>query len=231
MQFDTALRITEMLLGFAFVLQSLEHFRSTPDLRIAFALRALCSVFLLFGVFAPFALLALCALGLHALHRFQGPYNGGADRMGLLILVCLTLATWLPMAQLKETFFAYLGLQLVLSYFISGRVKLMNSDWRSGQALSDVFAFSAYPVAENLRLLSERRTLMWVMSWAVIGFEVLFPLSLISQFTLICALCLTACFHLANAVLFGLNRFFWIWLAAYPALIWLQDRVIADRFF
>jgi len=231
MPFDTALRITEMLLGFAFLLQSLEHLRSTPDLKMVFAVRALSSALLLFGVFAPFALLALSGLGLHALHRFQGPYNGGADRMGFLILICLTLATWLPMAQFRETFFAYLGLQLVLSYFISGRVKLMNSDWRSGQALSDVFAFSAYPVTENLRSLGERPTVMWVMSWAVIGFEVLFPLSLISQFTLICALCLTACFHLANAILFGLNRFFWVWLAAYPALIWLQDRVIADRFF
>jgi hypothetical protein len=39
------------------------------------------------------------------------------------------------------------------------------------------------------------------------------------------ALALTAAFHLANACLFGLNRFLWVWLAAYPSLIWLQARV------
>jgi hypothetical protein len=35
-----------------------------------------------------------------------------------------------------------------------------------------------------------------------------------------------AAFHLANACLFGLNRFLWIWLAAYPPLLWFQERVI-----
>ena len=36
---------------------------------------------------------------------------------------------------------------------------------------------------------------------------------------------LATLFHLGNALLFGLNRFFWIWLAAYPALLWFQQRV------
>jgi hypothetical protein len=38
-------------------------------------------------------------------------------------------------------------------------------------------------------------------------------------------LTLAALFHFVNACLFGLNRFFWIWLAAYPSLLWLQQRV------
>jgi hypothetical protein len=25
--------------------------------------------------------------------------------------------------------------------------------------------------------------------------------------------------------LFGLNRFVWVWIAAYPSLFWLQDRL------
>ena len=39
-------------------------------------------------------------------------------------------------------------------------------------------------------------------------------------------LALAGLFHLANACLFGLNRFFWTWLAVYPAIVWLQDRVV-----
>ena len=38
-------------------------------------------------------------------------------------------------------------------------------------------------------------------------------------------LAVAATFHLANACLFGLNRFFWTWLAVYPAILWLQDRL------
>ena len=42
----------------------------------------------------------------------------------------------------------------------------------------------------------------------------------------ILALGLAAAFHVANALLFGLNRFVWFWLSAYPSIIWLQNRLI-----
>lgn len=63
------------------------------------------------------------------------------------------------------------------------------------------------------------------MSWAVMLFELVFPLALVSQPTLIAALTIAALFHLANACLFGLNRFFWTWIAVYPILFWLQARL------
>ena len=67
---------------------------------------------------------------------------------------------------------------------------------------------------------------MRTASWAVIGFEVLFPLALLNQTLLIAALTCAAAFHIANACLFGLNRFVWFWLAAYPSILWLQSRLI-----
>ena len=108
----------------------------------------------------------------------------------------------------------------------SHQVKLLNPDWRSGAALRDVFAYSAYPVAEGMRGLAAQPRLLIVASWAVISLELAFPLALISQPTLIAALVLCFAFHLANAVFFGLNRFVWAWVATYPSLIWLQDRVV-----
>ena len=120
-------------------------------------------------------------------------------------------------------------MQLTLSYFISGWVKLLNPDWRSGRALQDVFAFSAYPVSEGLRSLSHRPLWCWVMSWSVILFELLLPLSLIHQDLLIIALILAAGFHLSNVLFFGLNRFFWIWLAAYPSLLWFQQFIFQPQ--
>jgi hypothetical protein len=133
----------------------------------------------------------------------------------------------MPRPALQEIFFGYLGLQLILSYFISGRVKIINPEWRNGIALRKVFQFSAYPVSESLRDWANWPKLLLLMSWLVIGFELLFPLSLLSPTLLFIGLGIAATFHLANACIFGLNRFFWIWIAAYPSIIWLQTRIIA----
>ena len=99
-------------------------------------------------------LAALLLLSLLILQRFQGPYNGGSDRMGLLMLCCLYMTHWLGSERWREIAFGYLALQVMLSYFIAGWVKAVNPEWRSGRALRDVFEFSAYPVSESLRLLA-----------------------------------------------------------------------------
>ncbi len=225
MSLDLALRLLEVGVGFALVLRAAEHLRREP---VLFGLQALAAAFLLFGECRALATISLWALSLWQLHRYHGPYNGGADKMALLILTCLVAAHLAPTEYWQELALAYLALQVVLSYVISGWVKLRNPDWRSGRALADVFAFSAYPVAENLRALSDQRRLLRSASWAVILLEVAFPLTLLHPVALIPALLATALFHLANACLFGLNRFFWIWIAAYPALIWFQGRMGLD---
>jgi len=94
----------------------------------------------------------------------------------------------------------------------------------------DVFRFSAYPVSEALRKWTNYPRLLHAMSWAVILFELIFPFSLITQTTLIIGLIVAITFHFANACLFGLNRFFWIWLAAYPSILWLQERLFSGGY-
>ena len=227
MTFEAAIRATEVLIALAFVQQSLEHLKSAPDQRWLFLLRILACLLLLTGMASAPALVALALISLFMLHRFQGPYNGGSDRMSILILWCLLFAHIAPTPFWQTAALGYLAAQLTLSYFVSGWVKLLNPEWRKGLALRDVFQFSAYPVSENLRGFSNRPALCWTMSWAVILFELLLPISLLDQRLLIGALIVAAIFHLANACLFGLNRFFWIWLAAYPSLLWFQQLVFA----
>lgn len=226
MGFDEAVRFTEILLALALFQQSVEHMCSSKDERYLFIPRIFLSALLMFGFWTQWVCLALVVLSLFILKRFQGPYNGGSDRMSLLVLCCLTLVYFMPSVQLREYAFGYLALQLVLSYFISGWVKIVNPAWRNGRALGDVFCFSAYPAGENLRALADWPRLLFVMSWAVMVFELLFPLALLTQATLIAGLVIAAVFHFANACLFGLNRFFWIWLAAYPSILWLQERLL-----
>ena len=225
MSLETATRLTEVLLALALIQQGLEHLRGDRREQLLFGARTALCLLLIAGIAPPWPLVGLAGLSLMILWRFQGPYNGGSDRMGLLALWCLTLSHLMPTLQWRELIFGYLGAQLVLSYLISGWVKVANPDWRSGQALSDVFRFSAYPVSEDLRRWADRPRVLLAMSWAVIAFELAFPLTLLSRETLIVGLAVAATFHLANAALFGLNRFFWTWLAVYPAILWLQDRL------
>ncbi len=227
MSLDDAIRLTEILMGFAFVLQSIEHLPSPANERYLFIVRLLVSLLLIIGFHTNWMVILLLLLGLASLHRFQGPYNGGADRMSLLILCCLGLVYFLPDQRWQEIAFGYLAVQLVLSYFISGWVKIVNKDWRNGIALNDVFLFSAYPVSESLRQWSKSPRLLFAMSWSVMLFELLFPAALFSSASLIFVLTIAATFHFANACLFGLNRFFWIWLAAYPSILWFQQRFFA----
>lgn len=226
MTLPDAVRLTQALLALALIQQSLEHLVRFRNERLLFGGRIILCALVVAGVAAPWSLVGLAALSLLILHRFQGPYNGGSDRMGLLALWCLTLAQLAPSGPLQELAFGYLGAQLTLSYFISGGVKIVNPDWRSGRALADVFQFSAYPVAERLRLWADRPRVLLAMSWAVMLFELVFPLTLLWRPALIAGLVVAGTFHLANACLFGLNRFFWTWLAVYPAILWLQGRLI-----
>lgn len=218
MSFELALRLIEVGLSLALLQRAAEHV-GLGEWRL-FGPQALLAGGLALGVAPLFATVGLWALGLVQLHRFQGPFNGGADKMAFLILTCLAVARVWP--DWADVAVGYLAVQLVLSYVVSGWVKLRSSEWRSGRALAEVFAVSAYPVAEDLRALSQRTNVMRAGSWAVIGFEVAFPLALLHPTALGVALGLAALFHLANACLFGLNRFLWIWLAAYPSVIWFQ---------
>ncbi len=226
MTLDFAIRLTQTGLGLAYIQRSLEHLHARAGEKILFIPRLAFCALLVMNV-APGAMVGALLLNeILLLRRFQGPYNGGADRMGLLILIALALAHLAPDEKMRAVAFGYLGAQVVLSYFVSGFVKIVNPDWRSGRALRDVFLFSAYPAGENLRGWADRPALLKAASWAVMSFELLFPLSLASASALAAALALGALFHLANAGLFGLNRFFWIWLCAYPSLLWLQTRIV-----
>ncbi len=222
MTLDIALQFTSILLGFAFVVQSAEHFKTEFWLYMP---RIVLSVLLMLGLHTEIACVGLVISSILLLHRYNGPYNGGADRMGLLVLVCLTLAYLLPAAY-AEIAFGYLALQLILSYFISGYVKIVNPEWRSCRALRDVFLYSGYPQSEQFRALEGKRELIFIASWAVILFELAFPFLLLGYGFLIAALVIAALFHLSNAIFFGLNRFFWVWISAYPSIIWFYGRVI-----
>ena len=225
MNFETAVRYSEMMMAFAYFQQSLEFMHGLQPEKMLGFIRAILSVTLLLGFQPMLTEASLLVIAILLLHRFQGPYNGGSDCMSMLVLLCLFLSHAAPNRLLQELAISYLVFQLTYSYFQSGYTKLINPDWRSGEALRDVFAITAYPVSEQTREWAESRGLMWAMACSVIGFELIFPLALFNHTTLILALIMATFFHLSNAIFLGLNRFFWIWPSAYPLIFWFQDRI------
>ncbi len=238
MTLDFAVNLTSGMMALAFIQQSLEHLRPAVrrQERLLFVPRLILSLLLLAaslgkqlpGMDPALLTLALVVNHLFILPFFNGPYNGGADRMSLLVLICLTCTLNVSDPVWKEIAFGYLGMQLLLSYLMAGWVKVRNPDWRSGRALKDVFLFSAYPAGENIRKWADQPRVLFGAGWAVMLFELAFPLAFLSGPTLMAGLAIAALFHGANACLFGLNRFFWIWICAYPSILWLQERVLAS---
>ena len=227
MTIDLAVRLSEILMALAWLAHSAEHLTAPWAERRLFIARMPLAALLLFAVRPAITEAALLLVNLAILRRFQGPYNGGSGRMGLLLLMCLLAFHVAGQALWREGAIGYLAGQVVLSYAVSGWAKLANPEWRNGRALRDVFEFSAYPVSESLRAWSAAPRPLLVLSWMTVGFEAAFPLSLLSSTALEAGLIVAALLHVANAFVFGLNRFLWMWLASYPCLMWFQQRVVS----
>lgn len=225
MSLEVAVRWSEALLGLALIQQSLEHYSALGTERWLFVARFVLALALLLGFQPALVEGCLLLLSIALLYHFEGPYNGGSDRMSLMLLVCLFLSHLAPTPYWQEIALGYLAVQLLLSYAVAGWVKLVQPDWRNGQALRDVFQFSVYPVSESIRSWADSSRLLFVLSWTMLLFETLFPLAMTDARLLQVALVVAALFHLVNGCIFGLNRFFWTWIAAYPCLVWFQQRV------
>jgi hypothetical protein len=61
--------------------------------------------------------------------------------------------------------------------------------------------------------------LILVLSWLVIVWECALPVVWVKPTWAPVYLLIGAFFHLGNFLIFGLNRFFFAWIAAYPALL------------
>lgn len=156
--------------------------------------------------------------------RFRGTFNGGSDYMTVLALLALTLARLFRSYPVAATAtYLYVAVQLVFSYFIAGLVKWREPAWRSGTALSTFVNDARFASPRWARALFGGTRLGPLACWAVLAFECTFPLALLEPRATIPYVVLGGAFHLFNAAVFGLNRFFFAWSAAYPALVFASQ--------
>jgi hypothetical protein len=142
--------------------------------------------------------------------RWRGTFNGGSDIMTFHILAAWLVSTLFPeIPAVQKICMLYIAVQVVLSYFVAGTAKLVQREWRSGTALQTFLRQYGVPLGGPIS---------FALAWAVMTFEVLAPLALFSPMATLVLIGGGLVFHLACFRVFSLNRFFFVWLAAYPAL-------------
>jgi hypothetical protein len=187
------------------------------------------------------ALISLACQGSHLLNigflfvsnvailiRWRGAFNGGSDFMTLAVLTGLLISqVTQPFAGLEMAWracFWYITLQSITSYFMSGAVKLRRREWRNGSAMT-IFLNAAIhgPLSPSHGL--RKPWLAALGSWAFIVWECLAPLALLDARLAVVFCTIAALFHFLVFWFFGLNRFFWAWLATFPAIIWCAGQI------
>lgn len=119
----------------------------------------------------------------------------------------------------------FIALHTCLAYCASGIFKVRERCWRSGEAIRKLVNTRDYGRPEVAALLHRRPGLAMGLSWCVMVAQILFPSALLlGQFGLI-FLVWGLLFHAVNVYIMGLYRFFWAFLATYPAVWYCIRRV------
>lgn len=151
----------------------------------------------------------------------------GAFQLTLVIYAALFIASIFPNDSVIAVVCVwFIGLQAILSYFVSGVSKLVSPTWRNGDALPGIFGTDIYGHQTVFRLIRDRPRVSQFLCWSVIVVECLFPLVLFADLPLaIFLLGWGFLFHLSTAVFMGLNVFFVTFLSTYPAILYVNGTV------
>lgn len=175
---------------------------------------------------SPLLILSLSLSALLINVRFRGVFNGGSDYMTMVTLLGLLASSIILENDLPSRWgLYYIGIQCILSYFIAGVVKIKNSTWRNGQALKIFISSTNYAVPAKIKQIAHSNILLIAASWFVMMWECLFPLCWLWPKTTPFFLGIAFVFHIGNFICFGINRFVFAWLAAYPAVLYCTNSI------
>jgi hypothetical protein len=195
-----------------------------PSVLGLFVFRVVCAAAVLFTLGHPRTLAIVCGLiSLTAiLLSVRGPDGeNGADEMMLITFVALTIVLVSPHPWVWRCGLLFLAGQLLLAYCTSGYIRIREKTWRDGSALLVVLRQHTYGNRWCWSVARRYPIVARVASMSVLIFECSTPLALLLPMKLLLVfLAFGVAFHLLNAIIIGLNTFFWAFLAAYPAFIW-----------
>lgn len=147
------------------------------------------------------------------------------NRFSLVIIGTLLLRSLVPTDVVTLASLWFVALQVCIAYLTAGIAKLMNADWRKGNGFKYMATSSELVAAPKINIyFEEHKTLARTINWLIIVFECTFSVGLFVPVTF--WFFLAGGIVLQIAIAFGLRmgKFFWIWIAAYPALIFIAQQ-------
>ncbi len=165
-------------------------------------------------------------------NRFGGSFNGASDSMIVLILISILFFESDEVANLfdvtiksnlnQKLSFIYLTFNVCNSYFSAGLVKVKEKNWLKGLALRIFLKESIIESKLKNKILDllkidiiSKCACIFIILWEIsIIFVIFMPNYLIIYLTF------GLIFHFSNYLLFGLNRFFLLWIITYPILLY-----------
>ena len=133
------------------------------------------------------------------------------------ILIAQVMALWADKGLGWAVGLSYIAIHTLSSYFVSGWIKLLQPEWRSGRALTVFLNGGIYGPLPPDSVFRRPRVAMFC-SWAFILWEAVFPLGLFNQNGALLFMVIAVVFHFLVFWFFGLNRFFWAWLTNLTAV-------------
>jgi hypothetical protein len=179
---------------------------------------AICGFFVSY----PLVFAGLFATHLLICIRFRGLFNGGSDMMTSVLLTGVLISISSSQGHIQKLGLIYICLHSAFSYFKAGLVKVIQKDWRRGLAIPGFLQRSIYPDMKSLSAgLYARPRLSFLLSWGTLLFELAVPAIFMNVHWAMAYFGFVVAFHYINYLTFGLNRFFWVWLAAWPSILFV----------
>jgi hypothetical protein len=161
------------------------------------------------------------------LHLRTFPSATAADQLNTILLFCLLLCSWFPSEHLIALSLCAIAVQVLFCYASNGLIKAMERRWWDGSALRTILCLEPY---------SRKKIMLVAKSGGLQPFRLLSVGVIVWELSAVCVPFLPASglwifltagvlFHLTLALLMGLNLFFWTFLSAYPAILFLNHIV------
>lgn len=185
------------------------------------AFQFFCGLSLFMGILPVYNMLFLYGiLFVHLLTMLQQHGTDGADQMMTIVLVSLILFYCTPDPLVKRAATWFLALQVILSYFTAGLIKLWSPEWLQGSILKKSLALGLG--SETLcKWLPDNKLLNQGLCLSVVAYECIFPAVIfLSPGVRIGFLLMGVLLHVTNAIAFGLPRFIFTFAAAYPVVFY-----------
>lgn len=175
---------------------------------------------------------ALLALTFATHLRTLGRFNGGSDSMTWITLLGVALGYFNWDLRIQKPDFElsliFVGVFSLISYFQAGLSKLASGQWlngnffKEGKNLGRVYGKRAETLFNFCaQKFSESKWVGVTFGLVVVGFELSSVVVLFSAPFSVIFVVGALFFHLGVFYFFGLNRFFWSWLATFPGLLFV----------